>query len=89
MEVGDVWKLFLAVGVHDVAIVFCIGVDMVANNTKKLQILTYMTVLSLVASFGIVIGILVTEHSEANDGVRQSLRVVVHAPVVLTVISEC
>ena len=35
---SDVWKLFAAVIVHDIAIQFCIGTEMITMRTKKLQV---------------------------------------------------
>ena len=35
---SDVWKLFAAVSIHATAILFCIGTEMIAMGTKKLQV---------------------------------------------------
>ena len=63
-----VWKLFLAVAIHATAIIFCIGTEMIADNTKTSLIVIYMVVLSLVTPIGVVIGIVVTEYMEDASG---------------------
>jgi len=65
---SGVWKLFIAVAIHATAIIFCIGTEMIADNTKTSLIVTYMVVLSLVTPLGIIIGIIVTEHMEQASG---------------------
>merc|ERR1719347_802150 len=65
---GGVWKLFLAVSIHSTAIVFCIGTEMIALNTKTSLIVIYMVVLSLVTPIGVIIGIIVTEHMDQASG---------------------
>ena len=59
---AGVLKLFMAVSIHAMAIMFCMGMDMVASKTKKLQILLYVALLSAVSPLGVVVGILVTSH---------------------------
>jgi len=65
---AGVWKLFLAVAIHATAIIFCIGTEMIADNTQTSLIVIYMVVLSLVTPIGVVIGIIVTEHMEQASG---------------------
>ena len=65
---SGVWKLFLAVSIHATAIVFCIGTEMIASNTRKSMIVMYMVVLSMVTPIGVVIGIIVTVHMEQASG---------------------
>jgi len=67
-EESGVWKLFVAVAIHATAIIFCIGTEMIADNTKTSLIVIYMVVLSLVTPLGIIIGIIVTEHMEEDSG---------------------
>jgi len=66
-EMG-VWKLFLAVSIHATAIVFCIGTEMISSGTKRLKIVIYMVVLSIVTPIGVLIGIIVTVHMEQASG---------------------
>merc|ERR1712106_832963 len=65
---AGVWKLFLAVSIHATAIVFCIGTEMIASNTRKSKIVMYMVVLSIVTPIGVLIGIIVTVHMEQASG---------------------
>jgi len=65
---AGVWKLLLAVSVHAIPIVFCVGTDMIASELKKVQIIIYMVVLSVNTPIGILIGILVTAHLENASG---------------------
>ena len=61
---SGVWKLFLAVSIHAVAIVFCIGTEMMANMVRKAVIVRYILVLSIVTPAGVVIGMVVTSHTD-------------------------
>lgn len=68
---SGVWSLFLAIAIHSTAIVFCIGTEMLSSGLKKIQILIYLTVLSLVTPFGVLLGIIVTVY--LGDGGRGHL----------------
>lgn len=70
MTSPDVWKLFTAVSIHAWAILFCIGMDMIVEGTKRLHIVFNIVILALTTPLGIVIGILVTEHVDENSGVQ-------------------
>ena len=63
-----VWKLLMAVSIHAVPIVFCVGTDMISSGVKKVKIIVYMIVLSINTPIGILIGILVTIHMENATG---------------------
>ena len=63
-----VWKLLMAVSIHAVPIVFCVGTDMISSGLKKIKIVIYIVVLSLNTPLGILIGILVTLHMEDATG---------------------
>ena len=65
---SGVWKLFLAVSLHATAIVFCIGTEMIAMNTRIYKIVMYMVVLSIVSPIGVLIGIIVTLHMDQASG---------------------
>ncbi|TRY76385.1 hypothetical protein TCAL_02719 [Tigriopus californicus] len=70
MTSPDVWKLFTAVSIHAWAILFCIGMDMIVEGTKRLHIVFNIVILALTTPLGIVIGILVTEHVDENSGIQ-------------------
>ena len=63
-----VWKLLMAVSIHAVPIVFCVGTDMISSGVKKVKMIVYMIVLSINTPIGILIGILVTIHMENATG---------------------
>ena len=63
-----VWKLLMAVSIHAVPIVFCVGTDMISSGVKKIKMIVYMIVLSINTPIGILIGILVTIHMENATG---------------------
>jgi len=63
-----VWKLFLAISIHSIPIVFCIGTEMISTGTQKSKIIIYMIVLSLVTPAGVLLGILLTVHMEEATG---------------------
>ena len=65
---SGVWKLLLAVSIHAVPIVFCMGTDMISIGVKKIRIIIYMIVLSINTPIGILVGILVTAHLEEASG---------------------
>merc|ERR1712141_752440 len=67
---SDVWKLFAAVSIHACAILFCIGTEMIAMGTKKLQIIFYMITLALVTPLGVIIGMIVTEYVNSDSGLQ-------------------
>ena len=71
LTVQDVWKLFLAVSLHDVPVHFCVGMEMFNGGIKKLHIITYFLILGIITPVGIIIGIVVTEHAgEGGDGTQ-------------------
>lgn len=59
---SDVWFLFTAVIVHELAIMFCIGMEMLASKLRVLLYVVYMVELGLITSVGVGVGILVTEY---------------------------
>ena len=65
MRPVDVWKLFLAIAIHDTAIHFCIGMEMVAGGIKRLHVVAYFVTLAVVTPVGVVIGILATVDTSA------------------------
>ena len=65
---GGVWQLFLAIAIHSIAIVFCIGTDMVNNGTNQARIILSMIVLSLVSPIGVVVGIIFTHDAHVQTG---------------------
>ena len=61
MNEPDVWRLCLAIALHAAPIHFCLGMDMVHNEIKKLHIFMYFGILSLSTPIGIIIGMVITE----------------------------
>lgn len=61
--INDVWFLFAAVTVHELAIMFCIGLEMLASKIKVVIYVSYMVTLGLITPIGVAIGIAVTEYS--------------------------
>jgi zinc transporter 1/2/3 len=59
---SDVWFLFTAVIVHELAIMFCIGMEMLESKLRVLLYVIYMVELGLITSVGVGVGILVTEY---------------------------
>ena len=68
LTIPDVWKLFAALASHEVAIHFCVGVDMLASRTRKRHIFLYMTTLAVVTGTGVLIGLLVSENAAGGGG---------------------
>jgi len=65
---GGVWQLFMAIAIHSTAVVFCIGTDMVSNGTRRASLVLSMVVLSMVTPLGVVIGLVLTVHAQAETG---------------------
>lgn len=63
-SINDVWFLFAAVTVHELAIMFCIGLEMLASKIKVAIYVSYMVTLGLITPIGVAIGIAVTEYSQ-------------------------
>ena len=66
----DVWKLFLAVALHDIPVHFCIGMEMYNGGIKKWNIVMYFLILGIITPIGIVIGMIVTYHAGGGDGAQ-------------------
>ena len=74
----DVWKLFLAIAIHDTAIHFCIGMEMISGGIKRLHVVAYFVTLAVVTPVGVVIGIAATYNvGSAGDGATQDLVIAV------------
>lgn len=58
----DIWFLFAAVAVHELAIMFCIGLEMLASSIRVKIYIVYMVTLGLITPLGVIIGIVVTEY---------------------------
>ena len=61
---NDVWLLFTAVVVHELAITFSIGMEMLASHLRSFLYIAYMVELGLITSVGVAVGILVTEYTQ-------------------------
>ena len=70
---AGVWQLFLAVSLHSVAMLFCIGREMIDMNTKTCRIVMHMIGLSLVTPIGVIIGVIITQEQLLIMGVLQGL----------------
>lgn len=58
----DIWFLFAAVTVHELAIMFCIGLEMLASSIRVGIFVAYMVTLGLITPIGVAIGIVVTQY---------------------------
>ena len=58
----------LAIAIHAVPIVFCVGTDLISAGMKKLKIVIYIIVLSLNTPIGIFIGIMIFDNSDEESG---------------------
>ena len=73
---SGVWQLFLAVIIHSVAIIFCIGTDMVVGGTRPWKLVGYMVVVSGVTPLGVIIGVVVSASANTHHllvGIMQGL----------------
>jgi len=62
------WKLTLAIAIHAIPIVFCVGTDLISAGMTKLKIVIYIIVLSLNTPIGIFIGIMIYDNSDEESG---------------------
>ena len=60
--IKDVWFLFAAVTVHELAIMFCMGMEMLASSIRTAIYVAYMVTLGLITPIGVAIGIVITEY---------------------------
>lgn len=58
----DIWFLFAAVTIHELAIMFCIGLEMLASSMRVKLFVAYMVTLGLITPIGVAIGIVITEY---------------------------
>ena len=63
LTLQDVWKLFVALSLHEIPVLFCVGMEMFNMGIKKLHIIAYFISLGIVSSVGIIIGIVLTLHA--------------------------
>lgn len=55
---ATVWYMFAAVSAHKLVLAFCIGLELLANQTKRTLMICYVLFFSIVSPIGIGIGIL-------------------------------
>ena len=73
---SGVWQLFSAVIIHSVAIIFCIGTDLVIAGCKPWKHVGYMILVSSVTPAGVIIGLVVSTGAGTHHllvGVMQGL----------------
>ena len=58
----DIWFLFTAVTIHELAIMFCIGLEMLTSSMRVKIYVAYMVTLGLITPIGVAIGIVITEY---------------------------
>ena len=76
-QVRDVWFLFGAVAVHELAIIFCLGLEMLASRIRIRIYVLYMVLLSLVTPLGVAVGVAITEYADADRSPAHALVVAV------------
>ena len=73
LTVSDVWKLTLALSLHEIPVLFCVGMEMFNVGIKRLHIIAYFLILGIISPIGIVIGIVLTQHAGEGNSGTQSL----------------
>ena len=73
LTVPDVWKLALALSLHEIPVLFCVGMEMFNVGLKRLHIIAYFLILGIISPIGIVIGIVLTQHAGEGNSGTQSL----------------
>ena len=73
LTVPDVWKLALALSLHEIPVLFCVGMEMFNVGIKRLHIIAYFLILGIISPIGIVIGIFLTQHAGEGNSGAQSL----------------
>ncbi|XP_047109600.1 uncharacterized protein LOC124778452 [Schistocerca piceifrons] len=64
--VGDMWILVSAVAMHKLVITFCVGVKLVAAETRGPLVLLYMAVFAAVTPFGVGLGLLLEQLGQGS-----------------------
>ena len=73
LTVPDVWKLALALSLHEIPVLFCVGMEMFNVGLKRLHIIAYFLILGIISPIGIIIGIVLTQHAGEGSNGTQSL----------------
>ena len=76
-NVKDVWFLFGAVTVHELAIMFCLGLEMLTSNIGTKIYAVYIVILSLITPLGVAVGLIITEFSYERKSATHSMVVAV------------
>ncbi|GLV39790.1 Zinc/iron regulated transporter-related protein 89B [Carabus blaptoides fortunei] len=66
-SVSNIWYLFIAISIHSVTLLFCVGVELLFSHKRKLVIFLFVLVLSVTSPIGILIGLAVTTHTDEED----------------------
>ncbi|XP_049841014.1 uncharacterized protein LOC126291516 [Schistocerca gregaria] len=63
---GDMWILVSAVAMHKLVITFCVGVKLVAAETRGPLVVLYMAVFAAVTPFGVGLGLLLEQLGQGS-----------------------
>lgn len=66
-SVSNIWYLFVAISIHSITLLFCVGVELLFSHKRKLVIFLFVLVLSVTSPIGILIGLAVTTHTDEED----------------------
>lgn len=68
-SVNNIWYIFVAISIHSVTLLFCVGVELLFSHKRTIVIFYFILVLSLTSPLGIMIGLAVTtQTSEKSMG---------------------
>lgn len=59
--VENMWYLSIAVATHKMVITFCIGLELAYSNTRRLVLVMYMAIFSIVTPVGIAAGLILAQ----------------------------
>lgn len=62
-SVSNIWYLFVAISIHSVTLLFCVGVQLLFSHKRTIVIFYFIFVLSITSPVGIMIGLAVTAHA--------------------------
>lgn len=63
-SVSNIWYLFIAVAIHSITLLFCIGVELLFSHKSNFVIFLFIFVLSITSPIGVFIGLGVTSKSD-------------------------
>lgn len=73
---ANIWYLFVAVTVHSITILFCVGLELLLAKTSFRTIYIQMFALAMASPVGVILGLIITVTSDMNTAAKSTAAVV-------------